>query len=367
VHTLHPTVLVGSADWDAAALPREEFSARIAALWRACGEGVAGALVYGSPRHHAELAYLTNLTPKLEPALALIPAAGAPRLLVGGGVNMVPAAKPLTWIPDVAALRGAGKAVVEWTRTLPAGRLALIGADAIRFSLHREIVDALGSSVATFDATAQLRLSMRRKSARELTLIRQACAMLDHAVAALRSAKAAGKSATDVILAAEQAAFARGAQDVRTLFSRDGRTLRPFEVPVTTLDLAQAYIAVRHRGYWAEGFVMPAEWPDALSDKVHAALRGALPLLRAGARLGDVDDAVARALHPAPVHPVVTRAAVPVGLSLDDDGGRDDALLAGDVISLRAGVAGPDGTAIGSAMVVVGDGGHEVLWTSLPA
>jgi len=34
-----------------------------------------------------DLAYLTNFTPKLEPALALIPRAGEPRLLVGGGVG----------------------------------------------------------------------------------------------------------------------------------------------------------------------------------------------------------------------------------------------------------------------------------------
>ena len=60
-------------------------------------------IVYGSPRDHAELAYLTHFTPKLEPAIALIPRSGAPRILVGGGANMIGAAKPLTFVETLAA------------------------------------------------------------------------------------------------------------------------------------------------------------------------------------------------------------------------------------------------------------------------
>src|SRR5215469_15577637 len=96
--TMHPTLLVGPADWDATRLPREEFAARIATFWRTCDPGIAGAIVFGSPRHHAELAYLTHFTPKLEAAIALIAREGAPRLLIGGGANMLGAAKPLTWV-----------------------------------------------------------------------------------------------------------------------------------------------------------------------------------------------------------------------------------------------------------------------------
>ena len=64
---MHPTLLIGPADRDAARFPREEFAARIAALWEVCEHDVAGAVVFGSPRHHAELAWLTHFTPKLEP------------------------------------------------------------------------------------------------------------------------------------------------------------------------------------------------------------------------------------------------------------------------------------------------------------
>ena len=36
MHTMHPTLLVGPADWDAARLPWAEFEGRLAAFWRAC-------------------------------------------------------------------------------------------------------------------------------------------------------------------------------------------------------------------------------------------------------------------------------------------------------------------------------------------
>jgi hypothetical protein len=88
---MQPTLLVGPSDWDAARMPKAEFLARSTTLWR-IARAASGAIVYGDRTHHAELAYLTNFTPKLEAALALIPRVGGPRLLVGGGVTMMQAA-----------------------------------------------------------------------------------------------------------------------------------------------------------------------------------------------------------------------------------------------------------------------------------
>ena len=85
--TMNPTLLVGPSDWDRARLPQEEFAERTAALWRS-HPAAGGAIVYGDRVNHAELAYLTHFTPKLEAALALIPRTGAATLLVGGGANM---------------------------------------------------------------------------------------------------------------------------------------------------------------------------------------------------------------------------------------------------------------------------------------
>src|SRR5262249_29174693 len=181
---MHPTLLVGPADWDPVRLPREEFSARIGRLWEAAPTADA-AVIYGSPAQHAELAYFTHLTPKLEACMALLARSGEARLLVGGGVNMLPAAKPLTWIEQLLPLREAGKTVSEWARTSSAKRLVLIGGDAMPARLRGAITEQAGTGTEWLDAGAAVRLMMRQKSARELESIKAACATLRHAVAAL--------------------------------------------------------------------------------------------------------------------------------------------------------------------------------------
>ncbi len=79
--TMHPTLQIGLADWDAARMPLAEFGARLEALWEVCDRAVAGASVFGSRRHHAELAWIINFTPKLEASLALNPRHGPPRVV----------------------------------------------------------------------------------------------------------------------------------------------------------------------------------------------------------------------------------------------------------------------------------------------
>ena len=71
-------------------------------------------IVYGDNRNHAELAYLSNLVPKLGPAMMFIPREGEPKLLVSGAPNMLPAARRLTWIEEVEPLRDAGTTIVRW-------------------------------------------------------------------------------------------------------------------------------------------------------------------------------------------------------------------------------------------------------------
>src|SRR5665647_3606606 len=121
MRTVHPTLLVGPADWVASRMAREEFQTRLERLW-SDGRQAGGAIVYGDAADHAALAYLTNFTPKLEPAIALLSRNGDAKLLVGGGINMIPAAQPLTWIGNLLPLRSAAKAVAEWSATLAALR-----------------------------------------------------------------------------------------------------------------------------------------------------------------------------------------------------------------------------------------------------
>lgn len=355
MQTMHPTLLIGPADWDGKRMPMAEYRARLDALWRA-HPGAGGAIVYGNAADYAALAYLTHFTPKLEQGIALLARDGSAKLLVGGGINMIPAAKPLTWVADLLPLRNAAKTAAEWAAGLAGGGgVVLIGGDAMPYAMHREVAGALDGT-ALDDGAAAVQTLMRVKSARERAAMQDAAAMLTKAVAALHQAK--GESVTAALLAAEQAAWQSGAQDVRSLFSLDGgRTLRPFE---RRLDLKpeplQVYLAVRHAGYWAEGFVMLSAQPHPPLTAARSALQDAIALVKAGV--------TPRKLL-ANSHPMATPAVTGIGLSLQQDIATDQPLIAGEVLSLRAGSLGDKGAAILSAVAAVTDQGCDVLWSPL--
>lgn len=335
--TMHPTLLIGSADWDAERMPQAEFASRLAQLWE-CAPEAAGAIAYGDSREHAALAYLTHFTPKLEPAIALIPRNGAPKLMVGGGANMIPAAKPLTWITDLVPLRPTGKTIAQWLGAI-GGPCIGIDCDNMPASMRREFDQGLaGRGIA--DATGAMQAIMQRKSTRELACIRAACDTLQASIAAAQEAQASGAGVTTVVLAAEHAAIKRHAQDVRTLFSIDGgRTLRPFSLPVDrVIDPLPLYIAVRQFGYWADGSV----WLGATAE----AAAGAKTLLAfiAAAKPGSAVPQGIEAIH--------------IGLAMD--AGSAATLDDGGVYSLRLGAA----SSRASAMIAVHGGGIETLWSS---
>jgi Xaa-Pro aminopeptidase len=366
MYTMQSTLLVGPSDWDPAWMPKEEFLARATALWRTA-RAASSAIVYGDRAHHAELAYLTGFTPKLEAALALIPRVGAPRLLVGGGANMLQAAKPLTWIENLVPLRKTGETVAQWAREQSGGGRPVLIAGAFMAPPLRREVDAAAGPIA--DKTADLRTLMRRKSTRELAAVGDACATLDIAIAAMGHAQRSHKSATDTILAGEYAAHKHGAQDVRTLFSLDsGRTLRPLETLVErAFDPLQVYVAVRQHGYWAEGFASLSTSPVPRVTRAAEVLASALATIEPGKPCAEVACAIARGIGPLQPHPITARVqGNAIGLALEEHplivAEGEDRFEAGDVYSLRVGVADGHEGAIVSAMVAVGEHGCDVLW-----
>jgi Xaa-Pro aminopeptidase len=377
---MHPTLLVGPYDWDPQRIPKEEFTDRIQAFWDETSDTeCSAAVVYGDSRNHAELMYLSHFVPKLGPAFLLIPREGEPTLLVSGAPNMLPAARRMTWIEQTQPLRDAGKDIVQWLRescssdtVMSPCRVALIGGDYIRSVNYRSLREAFAPENPLVDATALLRRLMRYKRPREIKLIREGCATLKAATQALAEAKESGASLTEAILEAERVAYHMGAQDVRTLFSADGgRTLRPFEAPVTDrVDPLQAYIAVRHAGYWAEGFVLLADSPELIMVKAAVALKAVIKVATAGTSYANLARVVAEISGSYQEHPM-TRGNMGngIGLSLEEEprlvAGSEDALDVGSVYTLRIGVSDGEGHhAIMSAMVVVNQRGNKVLWST---
>ncbi len=356
MRTMHPTLLIGPADWDAQRMPRAEFQGRLDALWRDHPQA-GGVIVYGDAADHGALAYLTNFTPKLEPGIALLSRSGEAALLVGGGINMIPAAKPLTWVEKMLPLRSIAKSVPQWAMKLAGGTL-LVGGDAMPYAMHGELFAALGT--APEDATPTLQSHRRRKSVRELSLIRQASTVPGKAAQALALAR--DRNVTDAVIAAEYAAWQAGAQDVRSLFSLDGgRSLVPFDVPVAEpADPMQVYLAVRVGGYWAEGFVMLGAKPNASLDAAKSALQAAVAQLRPGV----TPATLTQTLTKSGTHPAALPAVIGIGLAVQEDLPLNEPLAAGTVLSLRAGVLGEHSGVIVSALVAVTETGSDVLWSA---
>jgi Xaa-Pro aminopeptidase len=355
--TPHPTLLIGPSDWQSERMPRQEFTRRIDALWERNPQA-EHAIVYGSSRHHAELAYFTNLTPKLEPALALLSRSGEHRLLVGGGVNMIGAARPLTWIENVLPLKDLAAAIAAGGT---AQRSLVVGADYMPVAFRRTVTEALGTGDAATDATALVWSQMRRKSRYELDAIETAVKATGVARRAMREALRSGAGPTQVIQAGEHAAGAAGAQDVRTLFSLDGgRTLRPFLVPVSeAVDPLLAYLAIRRFNYWAECFPMFTTRPEPtrLYQKAWAAIGSAVSAIKAGVATQEIGQLIAAAMQPHQAHPVIANAfAQRMGLALEESPHADigASFEEGEVYSLRIGATDePHGSLICSRMFIV--------------
>lgn len=378
---MHSTLLIGPYDWDSERLPQGEFRERIQTLWGRLADGrYEAAVVYGDSRNHAELGYLSNFVPKLGPAFMFIPRTGEPRLLVSGAPNMLPAARRLTWIEKVEPLRDAGKSVLQWMNesarteeSTARRRVALVGGDAMRSALYRPLIEAFGPGNVPVDVTSSLRAAMRHKRPRELALMREGCAILTAAKNALAEAVRSGAGVTAAILEAEHVAYRARAQDVRTLFSLDGgRTLRPFEAPVdSSIDPLQAYIAVRHAGYWVEGFVFIAPSPHAVASRASEALKAVIEVAKAGTPCRELVSLAEEKIKPYRLHPM-TAANVgnSIGCFLEEapqlSQTGDEALEAGCVCTVRVGASdGGEHHAVASAIISVHQQGTDVLWSGV--
>jgi hypothetical protein len=228
----------------------------------------------------------------------------------------------------------------------------------------RKTIDEATDNTAQ-DASAHIQSMMRRKSPSELAAIRDACGILREVIAAVRASVGVGHFTQTSVLAGERAAIDCGAQDIRTLFSRDGgRTLRPLDMPYEGyVDPLQVYVAVRKHNYWAESFACISNESQPATALGRLLLGNALAAIGPGMQLAQLAKILALGA-PYQIHPVIQGANVAsIGLSLDEP--MDASFEPGGVYSVRVGLTdGGEQHAIVSAMIACRDGGNEVLWRS---
>jgi Xaa-Pro aminopeptidase len=214
---------------------------------------------------------------------------------------------------------------------------------------------------------------MRRKSPRELGFIREGCAILDAATKALAKAHRAEAGITSALLEAERVANHLGAQDVRALFSLDGgRTLVPFEKLIDSpVDPLQAYIAVRHVGYWTEGFIFLSAPEELILAKAAETLKAVIAKATAGSKCSDLARLAAETIRPFGAHAITGESiGNGIGLLLEEEprlAANNEAVLgAGEVYTLRVGASdGHEHHGIVSAMVAVHQDRNELLWCAV--
>ena len=340
---LESTLLTGAYDWDESVLPRSEYESRLARVRAAMAQAGAAALaVHGHPGNYAALAYLTGFTPKLGATLALVPQEGPLHIFAPGTPKMMDIAKRLTWVEDVRPLGNVGKLIAE--QVGDGNALAIWAFGTLPQALYAGIAKAMAPR-ALLPLDQELDAVQRRKSPRELELMRGAARLLAIATDTFAANLRAGSGVRSAGLAAERAAVAAGAQDARVMAS-----LSPGGVPLPldaasderVLDPANAGIAVQNHGYWASGTVTVARRPGAAQTQARTALAAALAIARGGAHWPD------------------GVAANAIGLSLEETPG--DTLDAGAVYAVTGSAAAGGETAYASALVAVTEKGCDVLW-----
>lgn len=377
MRTVHPSIIIGSYVLDQDRVPRDEFQIRIGALNEVMdANGWKAVLVYGDAAEHSALAWFTGFTTRLRWAMALIPRAGEPRLLISMSSRDVPAMKLMTWIPDVLSGWNWESAFDPWLVRLagdgPAD-IGSVGLDLMRPPLFASLQKSLGNQFrlhAADDAVA----AVRTLRPRELSQIRAASRLVQVAAAAFVEPWRLGMGVEAAALEGERTARMMAAQDVRTLVSFDGgRTLAPFRGAFAPQPDQQSgfagYIAVKHMGYWADTFVTGTRGPSEVQARAQAGLRVLLDRAKPGVAASALHAAATKELAPYAPHPVLSGSVGRrIGLSLNEGGEiRHDsrhALAPGEVYSLHVGACGPKDGALASAMVAVTAAGLEIIHLS---
>jgi hypothetical protein len=367
-----PEVLIGDYDWEGTLIPRAEYDSRIAAIWSKLSDlDLSGLVVYGNKVENAALAYVSNFTPKIDAAVALLPRKGEMRIHSAGSPQMMVNAKRLTWAEDVRPLRDIGRDISEWVEGQQQGELGLwLSPEAPSYVLQQFEV-ALRTRKFR-DVSNLLNPLLREKSSVALKLMLAASRMLEKGARALQTEFKRGVTAREAAVAAEIAVCREGAQDVRVLISlSDGGTPTAVDYPVgPRLDPLLAYIAVRHGGYWVEGYLTLASTENDPLMKTKAVLEAMLGKAKGGSTAVELSRTAAQVLGQFDVHPAVNPPFIGIGLMRDESGleagGEADALEIGRVYSLRAGAHNATrGNALLSALVIPTNDGLDVLWSSL--
>ena len=258
----------GPYDWRPDETPRAIFEQRVALLRGImAARGISHCVVHGNGFDHASLLWLAHFTPKLGPAYLLVGPGESLRMLFAGGPGMKPSAQALTWIADVAALRGIEKDIQAWLAQSPEGASARVGLVTGRAMLRGDWLAVERAAQGRIEVLDEALEGPRATNERDdRAALEASIAALRQAAQTLFTAAAEGGSQRDAVLTMERAAYGAGAQDVRIRMAR-----RIWGAPVTLPDDDIAItgpmpvvLSVRSAGRWSWGRFVVGPMPEGL-------------------------------------------------------------------------------------------------------
>jgi Xaa-Pro aminopeptidase len=215
-------------------------------------------LVYGDSWKFGNLAYVSHFIPKNRGALAVIPLAGEPALVIQEPSRNNPFSSTLTWIKETHSVgkfaQGLGEALK--TRGLKPKRVGLASVEEqLNVREWRELEKLLENVewVNMGDHLSSLRLI---KSPVELALVKEATAILEQALARFEKIAEPGQKEYQVMAELEREARRRGVEDFRFLLARSTTPkigLRPAaDSALQNGEAVLVLVAASYQRYWSE-------------------------------------------------------------------------------------------------------------------
>ncbi len=296
--TMRPAIEHGRMTWDRRILPADEFDERRLAVDQlTAAAGLRALIGFDDAPTPGLVSYLTNYRGGLASVIA-VPSVPATMLAGLGGGRDHPFIKSVSCVSDVRWFPALGDGVrtVLAEHGVDGGPIGLAG---VAESLTEKASDQLLRSLDGFDVRhldGEVASIRRRKSPRELVVLRRCTSIADQAGSVVTSALHDGRSLHDSLVAGERSARMQGCHDVRILASARYGELAPWPSAGPRQSTwpdgwVTVYLAVEYLGYWGEtGFTvtrpdMAAVRPVPDAQPVLDRLR---PALRAGATGAEV-------------------------------------------------------------------------------
>jgi Xaa-Pro aminopeptidase len=259
VDTLHTVLNRGCSIWDKTRMPEQELRRRLDQVRVGMKErNIDLLLVYGDSWKFGHLAYVSHFIPKNRGALAVIPLEGEPALVIQEPSRNNPFSSTLTWIKETHSVGKFAQGISEAlkTRGLKPKRVGLAAVEEqLNIREWRELEKLLETVewVNMGDYLSSLRLV---KSPVELSLLKEATAILEQALARFEKITKPGQKEYQVMAELEREARRRGVEDFRLLLARSSTPkigLRP--AADSALQKGEAiliFVAASYQRYWAE-------------------------------------------------------------------------------------------------------------------